>query len=77
MTAVFEIRPGTTIGYLRVINQGESNDRGAARFWVECCAPGCHKKQLMLGYRLRASNKSCGCRRNVPDDPADIELPGE
>lgn len=76
MTAVAEIKPGTEIGYLRVMNQGDSNERGAARFWCECRAPGCGKRVLVMGRKLRIGQRpgahrgrSCGCCRDVPPDP--------
>src|SRR5215469_16355796 len=65
MTAINEIKPKTEFGYLKVINQGESDTRGAARYWCVCQAPGCGKRLLIKGQRLRTGQRSCGCRRGV------------
>lgn len=66
MTAINEIKPRTEFGYLAVLNQGESDSRGAARYWCLCQAPGCGKRLLIKGQRLRIGQRSCGCRRAVP-----------
>lgn len=66
MTAINEIKPRTEFGYLLVQNQGESDSRGAARYWCVCRAPGCGKRLLVKGQRLRTGQRSCGCRRAVP-----------
>ena len=67
MTAINEIKPRTEFGYLRVENQGESDHRGVARYWCVCQAPGCGKRVLIRGQRLRAGQRSCGCKRSVPE----------
>src|SRR5215469_5232296 len=67
MTAINEIKPKTEFGYLMVINQGESDTRGAARYWCVCRAPECGKRLLVKGQRLRTGQRSCGCRRDVPE----------
>ena len=66
MTAINEIKPRTEFGYLWVQNQGESDSRGAARYWCVCRAPGCGKRLLVKGQKLRHGQRSCGCRRSVP-----------
>ena len=66
MTEVYEIRPGTEFGYLRVMNQGDSDGRGAAQFWCVCRVPGCGVRRLVKGNRLRGGQRSCGCRHKVP-----------
>ncbi len=76
MTEVYEIRPGTEFGYLRVLNQGDSDARGAAQFWVVCRAPGCGTRRLMRGHRLRSGVRSCGCRHKVPAVVTDAVEPG-
>lgn len=81
MTEVYEIRSGTEFGYLRVVAQGDSDARGAARFWVVCRSPA-HANDvaglprlLVKGHKLRHGQRSCGCRVKVPavvEDAVDV-----
>lgn len=67
MSEPIEIRKGERFGYLEVINQGDSDKRGAARYWCRCHAPDCPRhgeRVLVMSLRLRQGRtRSCGCLR--------------